>query len=550
MRFFKTSILMLLLFCLTACQAGQPPSVYLDTEAPVLTFTPVTHTKDGKPMYYLFDDNPEHLNSAYLADHPDAPSTIAHFADLTPGIYTVFSYHHRGYSVDLNADLYYDTVFTAEDGGAFQITALGLDHDWDWNQAWADYTNTPVYMPEFLRTYDCICAPDCTCKTDGGSCTNPACSCVIRDTYRYPRTKDFDHLHTERQLQSGNPVFLSEWITYIQKNDIHHFRYGGYDEPMWLMMQFEVLEGKLTLDTIAYQDKEKARVNMQTSAVRPGSFANEPQYKGIAPNAPLVDTQLSYTIGQTTPSAGLPVTIQNMRVPNGYTRTDGRFATNVNTWREEEPIAAESDLMRLTYPDDTKLTLYGRKAEDPDNLWRFDPYHTKAYQIQDKTMEKKYKEYKIPAGKAFIPNGEIKNIDYPTGMEPATDEFYRYAACNLGNFGVTYRYTIAIENQDTKPRTFIFDMKSIAGQVYRFRQLDENDRILRDDGGYYYMKKFDDNPAADPASASDPPKRLEPAEYSSDIHFPIASGTKNTIEIEVTTLTGCTAPMHNTLSVQ
>ena len=135
-------------------------------------------------------------------------------------------------------------------------------------------------------------------------------------------------------------------------------------------------------------------------------------------------------------------------------------------------------------------------------------------------------------------------------MEPATDEFYRYAACNLGNFGVTYRYTIAIENQDTKPRTFIFDMKSIAGQAYRFRQLDENDRILRDDGGYYYMKKFDDNPAADPASASDPPKRLEPAEYSSDIHFLIASGTKNTIEIEVTTLTGCTAPMHNTLSVQ
>lgn len=550
MRFFKCCISVFLLLCLlTACQPTQEKAVFLDPSAPVLEFTPVTHTEDGKPMYYLFDDNPEHLNQSYLADHPEAPSSIAHFANLTPGIYTVFSYHHRGYSVDLNADLYYDVAFTSQNNGSFQILAIGLDHDWDWNQAWADYTNTAVYMPEFLRTYDCICAADCGCKTENGSCTNPDCSCTIRDTYRYPKTEAFDHLNTIKDVADDESVLLSEWISYISENDLHHFRYGGYDEPMWMMMQFEVISGEITLDTLAYQDKETARNNLLTT-MQPGAFANEPQYKGIAPNAPIVETTLSYTIDDTTSAGGLPITIKNMRVPDGYTCTDGKFATNVNTWREEDPIAAESDLMQLSYEDDTKLSLYGKDAENPDNIWRFDAYHTKAYQIQDDTMRKKYRKYKIPIDDDFIPNGKIEDIDYPTGLEPSTDEFYTYAACNLGNFGVTYRYTFQIKNTGTRERTFIFDMQSIAGQVFRYRQLDQENEILLDDNGYYVMKKFDDNPAVDPTSDSDPPKRLEPAEYNTAISFKIAPGEENIIEIEITTLTGCTAPMHNTLKIE
>ena len=124
------------------------------------------------------------------------------------------------------------------------------------------------------------------------------------------------------------------------------------------MLKFEVVSGSVTLDTIAYQDKQTALNNIKT-VMSPGKFEHEPQYKGIAQNAPIVEAELSYSVGDDAPSGRLPVTVKNMRVPDGLTLTDGRFATNVNTWREEDPIAAESDLMLIEYRDDSKLELYG-----------------------------------------------------------------------------------------------------------------------------------------------------------------------------------------------
>ena len=98
---------------------------------------------------------PEHLTPDYIADGT-IPSSIAHFGSLEPGVYTVFSYHHRGDSDDYQADLYYDTVFSSENGGSFEILQIGLDKNWDWNRAWADYTNTPVqmrYIIEYLTAH-------------------------------------------------------------------------------------------------------------------------------------------------------------------------------------------------------------------------------------------------------------------------------------------------------------------------------------------------------------------------------------------------------------
>ena len=99
MRHVKKFILLTAILSLiftASCGSGGSGGVYLDSSAPVLEFEPVKTSEDGKNEYYLFDDNPEHLNPNFLADSADAPSSIARFEDLQPGIYTVFSYHHRG----------------------------------------------------------------------------------------------------------------------------------------------------------------------------------------------------------------------------------------------------------------------------------------------------------------------------------------------------------------------------------------------------------------------------------------------------------------------
>ena len=527
-----------------ATEAASP-----DRADPVIQFEAQKTAADGTAEYYLFDDNPEHLNSKFLADGEE-PSSIAHFGELQPGIYTVFSYHHRGYSVDLNADLYYDAVFSSSNEGEFEILNLGIDHDWDWNQAWADYTGTEVVMPEFLRTFNCTCGEDCPC-INGGDCPDPSCPAIIRNESRQPKTAEFDNLNTPKRVSAGSPLYLSEVVSYIEKNDVNHFRYGGWNEPMWMMLRFRVTGGSVNFDTVAYQDQAALKANFST--LKPGAFDNEPQYKGIAPNAPIVTAEFEYTIDDATPEGPVPVTVINARAPQGVTIPDGVFATNVNTWREEAPIAAESDIMRLEYKDDTKYGLYGSNVaeSEKDNVWRFDPYHTKHYGGYDKAAEKALREYGVAVGENFIPNSSILDINYPKGSEISTDEFYAYNACNLGNFGVTSRYIVHLKNSGTAQRTFSFSMESIAGQVYRYSQIDaQSGEIIADDGGKYIMKKFDDDPREDPASTSDPKERLTPARMGDTLSFETEPGKEYAITIEITTLTGCVAPLRNKFEIK
>lgn len=510
----------------------------IDYSAPIIEFNARETSADGTSEYYLFDDNPEHLNSRFLADSNE-PSSIAHFSDLAKGIYTVFSYHHRGYSVGFDEDLYYDTVFSSSNGGSFKILSIGMDHNWDWNQAWADYTNTSVKMPEYFRTINCICG---RCNVGDGY-INPDCPSVIRGESRQPKTAEFDCLNKDFNISGGEMYYLSEIEGRILREEMNHFRFGGYNEPMWLMMKFQVTGGTVDFDTVAYQNIDDAKAKFQLR--QKGAFDNEPQYKGIAANAPEVTAELNIEVNDETPSGPLPVTVKNMRVPNGYTISDGVFATNVNTWREERPIAAESDLMKLEYRDETKLSLYGKDVKTIDGVWRFDAYHTKLYGGYKGKDKRILKRYGAEVGDSFVPNGEMAQLKYPTGSEPSTDKFYRYTACNLGNFGVTDIYDIDAVNYGTAPRSLTFEIKSIAGQVYRYSQTDGLGQEVTGSGGDYIMKKFDDDPAEDSNSDTEPKERIKPAEYGDQIRFILEPNEQYNIRIEVTTLTGCVAPMHN-----
>lgn len=509
---------------------------------PVIEFTPVTHSEEGIAQYYLFDDNPEHLNPYFLADG-DVPSSIAHFENLTEGIYTVFSYHHRGDSTDFEDELYFDAVFSASDSSSFEILAIGIDKNWDWNQAWADYTETTVRMPLYMKTFNC------TCSNTNGTCTNSNCPAIVRNEYRTPKTKLFTSINKIIHINNNSPIFLSDIESRIQTEDMNHFRYGGYDEPIWLMMKFRVLSGKITFDTLAYRHKITALNNF--SILKKGPVNNEPQYKGISPNAPIVTAEFNYNISKSTPSGAIPVIVKNMRVPNGFLVENGTFATNVNTWKEEKPIAVESDLISMSYEDDNKLSLYGSNTVNRNNIWRFDMNHSKIYCSEYNDNDSKILiEYGIKLGDDFIPNIPVNKIAYPVCTESSSEDFYRLTACNLGNFGVTEKYIIHLKNTDSKTRVFSFEMKSIAGQVYRYKQTDKDGKILKDDGGEYYMKNFDADPAVDPNSQTEPKARITPPEYGDTLDFTISKFSECDIEIEITTLTGCTAPMHNTMYIQ
>lgn len=434
--------------------------VFLDPNAPVISFVPQTKSCDGKSEYYLFDDNPEHLNSRFLADGEN-PSSIAHFENLREGIYTVFSYHHRGNSVDFDADIFFDTAFSSNSNAEIRILNIGLNHDWDWNQAWADYTGSSVIMPLYLETYNCSCSDGFSQNKQGYGCLNYDCPSFKRGERRDPKTEEYNISDNCINI-SSEPTFLSDCLPYIESSGLNHFRYGSYNEPMWLMMRFEVVSGTLNFDTLAYQSKSNVKKNF--NALKWGEYDYEPQYKGIAENAPIVIAEFDLNIDNNTQAGVIPVTVKNSRVPGGITLKNGTFATNVNTWREKYPIAAESDMMNLVYIDNSKSELYGKSAKNSDYLWRFDPKHSKLYrrECDEKTAEL-LKEYGIALDDKFEPNSPMSEFKHPTGNEAASDEFYKYTALNLGNFGVTNRYIIHINNNSSENKSFGFEISSIAG---------------------------------------------------------------------------------------
>lgn len=63
------------------------------------------------------------------------------------------------------------------------------------------------------------------------------------------------------------------------------------------------------------------------------------------------------------------------------------------------------------------------------------------------------------------------------------------------------------------------------------------------------MKSYDADPAENPHSSSIPKERITPSPLSSDLRFEIPANCRHTVQIEITTLTGCTAPIRNTMYI-
>ncbi len=505
---------------LTSCGKGY------SGEIPDLIFWPAKYTDDAKPCFYLFDDNPEHLNPEFLADGEE-PSAIASFDGLTPGVYTVFSYHHRGSAAQSEQDLFFDMLFGTQSGAELKINRIGLDHDWQWNKAWADFSGVDVFSPMYLRTYSC---------ENGGDCGDADCSCRVENELTLSDSTQFSELGEKVILGAGDKKLLSEVIPDIAEERINEIRHGGYNEPVWLMMEFEIVSGELSADTIAYCDREKARENFDT--MKNGRVAYEPQFKGIAQNAPEVVANLSYTITDDIKAGPLPVRIFNQRHPDGYVCRDGWFATNVNTWKDEKLISAESaesDMMHLSYKDAEKFNLYGENVIEKDDIWHFDPFYTSLYSDED--------------NENFVPNIPMSQVDYPKGRENTTKDFYSKYVLNLGNFGVRYIYSISLKNEGEKDRTFMFSMNSPSGQLYRF-SMKRDGETVRDDGGMYIMKLCDVDPREDPDSKTEPKERLKPDKYTTTEEFVLESGGEYELVFEVVTLTGCDAPMTNMMSIK
>lgn len=154
----------------------------------------------------------------------------------------------------------------------------------------------------------------------------------------------------------------------------------GYHKPSQILGELSLNYGKMNFNVAAFKtgDELKDRSSFDPNA-KFGKYSYTRTEKGIADSLPKVNVDLEYTIDNTYKDGEyIKNKVFNQYQPDGYV-TDA-WCTNLNPqddiWSKD--ISVQSDLLTLTYKDDSKLDYYGSKVKEKEknNLWIWDPYHS------------------------------------------------------------------------------------------------------------------------------------------------------------------------------
>lgn len=154
----------------------------------------------------------------------------------------------------------------------------------------------------------------------------------------------------------------------------------GYNKPVQILGQIEILSGKMNLNVAAFKAGEEIgdRSGFNADATY-GSYAYCRTQKGIADSLPQTSVDLEYTIDNKVKDGDtISNKLFNQYKPDGYVTST--WCTNLNPqddiWSKD--ISVQNDLLVLKYEDDKKLTFYGKnvKNKNKDNVWIWDPFHS------------------------------------------------------------------------------------------------------------------------------------------------------------------------------
>ncbi len=227
-------------------------------------------------------------------------------------------------------------------------------------------------------------------------------------------------------VKDGEDFWLSEII--------ENYASVGWLKPVMLISDFEIVKGEADVFVAALKSDVfiRQRRNLAEN-IAPGRYYRDGQYKGVANSLPSVTAPLSFEIDDSVKDGSrLNVTIYNQYVPDGLEVSE--WHTNINPQNDSNVrrSAAESDILPLTYKDETKLSLYGDDVEDKSDIWYFDTKHSATRN----------------SGK---PNYPLDTIKYSVKK-----------AVGLANYCVKNNYKIKIKNNSKNDRYFRYNANCTA----------------------------------------------------------------------------------------
>jgi len=398
----------------------------------------VFHQHENEGEYFIYSDAPEAITDNTLADY--APYAFIREEHLGKGKYTFMSWHLNYSSEDVTMD-----VQLYSENAKIKVNAIGINAPqidrWD-----SDWTSPQAILNmEYFK-----CEKIFKVKTNE------------YDNRLYGR---IDEGYYTLNSAEGNSVWLQDiynkkiYNNGYNKNILEYPRLPKYNDdqmPFYIIFEFEVLEGEVVLNQMAYNNRE----NIMSIGENNAPYIGEGAFKGISNTPNEVISDFSYEIKGD--EKYIPVRTFNLNNPLGYKSVF--WESNVNPQQDAtsdisisgvedgngnlykyrvRDIATETELLKFRYVDNSKKDRYDYDTDD--NVWYFDEFHDRNYSADSSIV------------------GDVPNRLIAT--EAALNRYDGENERNklpIANYSVIETYNIKLKNstESTKTIEFILDSES------------------------------------------------------------------------------------------
>lgn len=397
------------------------------------------HENEGE--YFIYSDAPEAITDNTLADY--APYAFIREEHLGKGKYTFMSWHlnYSSESAIMDVQLY-------SENAKIKVNAIGInapqmdgwDEDWTSPQA--------ILNMEYFKCEKLF-------KVKTNEYTNRLYGRIDEGYYTLNSKEGYSvwlqDIYNEKIYKNGYNDQILEYPRLPKYDDV-----VDNQMPFYIIFEFEVLEGEVVLNQMAYNNRE----NIMSIGENNAPYIGDGAFKGISNTPNEVISDFSYEIKGD--EKYIPVRTFNLNNPLGYKSVF--WESNVNPQQDATPnvnipgiedgngnlykyrvrdIATETELLKFRYVDNSKKDRYDYDTDD--NVWYFDEFHDRNYSADSSIV------------------GDVPNRLIAT--EAALNRYDGENERNklpIANYSVIETYNIKLKNstESTKTIEFILDSES------------------------------------------------------------------------------------------
>lgn len=397
------------------------------------------HENEGE--YFIYSDAPEAITDNTLADY--APYAFIREEHLGKGKYTFMSWHlnYSSESAIMDVQLY-------SENAKIKVNAIGInapqmdgwDEDWTSPQA--------ILNMEYFKCEKLF-------KVKTNEYTNRLYGRIDEGYYTLNSKEGYSvwlqDIYNEKIYKNGYNDQILEYPRLPKYDDV-----VDNQMPFYIIFEFEVLEGEVVLNQMAYNNRE----NIMSIGENNAPYIGDGAFKGISNTPNEVISDFSYEIKGD--EKYIPVRTFNLNNPLGYKSVF--WESNVNPQQDAtsdisisgvedgngnlykyrvRDIATETELLKFRYVDNSKKDRYDYDTDD--NVWYFDEFHDRNYSADSSIV------------------GDVPNRLIAT--EAALNRYDGENERNklpIANYSVIETYNIKLKNstESTKTIEFILDSES------------------------------------------------------------------------------------------